>query len=778
MSLAARSACAADHRIRFRIEPKAYSEALIDLAEQANISLLGVSACKGETPSGLTGSYTVEDALDRLLAHAPCGWRMVTRGAVQIEPLAHVAAESRPAQAETLVDELLVTATKRVQSVNRLASAISVIDAGQLRATGAVDPLDTTGQLAGVQATNLGPGRDKLLLRGLSDGAFTGRSRSTVGTYLDDTPINYNAPDPDLRLVDVERVEVVRGPQGALYGSGSLSGVYRIITRKPDLDRWSATAGLSSAWTDDGAPSYALDGAANLPVVKGALGVRIAGYSEIQGGYLDEAVLRRDNVNRTQRDGARLAVDLEPEGAWSATVGATLQHLKSEDAQYTTPTRAPERASAVPEKHDNNIAMLTGTIHGSLGWADLTSSTGFVRHTYSSLYDATAAVGIYTPRPYDLGVYSEKTETKMLVEDLVLASAGSQRFGWLAGLYATHMTETSPSNLTAGPARGPLPSVYSELRRDQIDELAAYGEASYDLSPRWTVALGGRLFQTHISTTSDVVSEIFPSRALARRETFSGISPKLSLQYQAGPNTLVYGVISEGYRAGGINSGGARPLSPSRETFSPDRLTNYEVGLKLRALDQRLVLRSAAFYDVWTNIQTDQFRPSGIPYTANVGDAATAGLEMELSYRWSFGLSLQANALVSQTRTSDANPDYAQRLNNGLPGVPRDAFGLVAMYEHPLAHRMTLRLVGETSYVGKSQITFDPNVPSTMGDYVRGKVGVELDGPGWSAQLFITNPGNASGNTFAFGNPFNFNQGPQVTPQRPRTLELTLARAF
>src|SRR5207302_3349176 len=116
-----------------------------------------------------------------------------------------------------------------------------------LFATRAVDVRDTAGQLAGVLMTNLGPGRDKLLMRGLSDGAFTGRARSTVSTYLDDAPINYNAPDPDLRLTDVERVETMRGPQGALYGSGALAGVYRIVTNKPDPERFAAGLEVTAA---------------------------------------------------------------------------------------------------------------------------------------------------------------------------------------------------------------------------------------------------------------------------------------------------------------------------------------------------------------------------------------------------------------------------------------------------------------------------------------------------------------------------------------------------
>jgi outer membrane receptor protein involved in Fe transport len=132
------------------------------------------------------------------------------------------------------VTELMITARKRPERLDSLPAGVSALSGEQLFATGSDDTRDTAGQLVGVTMTNLGPGRDKLLMRGLSDGAFTGRARSTVGTYLDDTPINYNAPNPDLRLVDVERVETLRGPQGALYGSGALAGVYRIVANKPD----------------------------------------------------------------------------------------------------------------------------------------------------------------------------------------------------------------------------------------------------------------------------------------------------------------------------------------------------------------------------------------------------------------------------------------------------------------------------------------------------------------------------------------------------------------
>ena len=778
--LASAPAEAVPSRVRFKIAPKACAEALIDLALQGDVSLLGAGACRGNSPA-LDGAFTVEEALTRLLAGAPCVWRLKAARSVEITPAPPIA-PSPPPPKITVVSEVLVTATKRVQSTERLAVAVSVIGADQLSRTGANDPGSTVGQLAGVLTTNLGPGRDKLLLRGLSDGAFTGRARSTVGTYLDDTPINYNAPDPDLRLVDVERVEVIRGPQGALYGGGSLSGIYRIVTRKPDLMNPSGEARGSVSSTEDGAPSRTLEGYANFPIVAGVAGLRISAYHEVEGGYLDDTRLQRKDVDRTRRDGGRFALSLQPSDTWTMDLAGAIQHLRSDDTHYTTQAMGRVRANRVAEPHENDIGLVTATVRGAWGWAELVSSTGYVRHAYSSTYDASAVVGVYTPPPPapapEAGLYSDRTRTEMVVQDLVLTSRGSGRFGWLAGLYASDTSERSPTALEVRYAGRPFVTVDQDLRRDRIREVAVYGEGSYEIAQGWTLALGARLFDIRARTTSEVTSQRFAPRAFQRTADFSGVSPKLSLQRELSSGGLLYAVVSQGYRAGGINSGGANPLPASRETFSPDRLVNYEVGWKARAFRDRLAFRSALFYDRWINIQTDQFRPSGIPYTANVGDAKIAGIEAELTYFWDMGLSLRANTLVSHTRSGRPNPDFAPQLTRGLPSAPDFSGGILAIYEREIGGDLSVRLVGEANYVGRSQVTFDPALARQMGGYLRARLSAGLIARRWEGEIYIINPGDVVSDTFAYGNPFSFGQNRQVTPQRPRTIGVEISRGF
>jgi outer membrane receptor protein involved in Fe transport len=813
LTLASRAE-AFEARRRFAIPPKPYAEALIDLAVQADVSLLGASACGTGGEVGLSGRYSLKDALGRVLAGAPCAWRVVDAHTVRITPLAPPAPKVVAASAP-MVTELLVTARKRSESLDTVPAGVSVISGEQLFDTNAYDARATAGQLVGVLATNLGPGRDKLMMRGLSDGAFTGRARSTVSTYLDDDPINYNAPDPDLRLVDVERVETVRGPQGALYGSGALAGVYRIVTNKPDPDHFSGAVQANASSTDGGSPSYESDGYVNLPLSDRAA-VRLVAYYDDQGGYLDDVSLRLSNVDSTIRTGGRAALRVELNSQWTVDVGLVAQRLSSRDTQYTTLTQPGKRANQVREASENQFVQGSVSLRGELGWADLTSSTSYVQHAYSSLYDATAEASAFSETGAALGVYSESARIRRLVQDAVLTSSGAGQVSWLAGAYGSLSEERTPSALyilanppiqpafappleptlgqrialaplalTAlnGPLDdpgAPLTQVYDENRMDHVREMAVYGEGTWRFAPGWTASLGARAFDTSLKVAAEIVgAPPAESRNVDADGDYRGVTSKASLQYQFdGEGPLLYGLYSEGFRPGGVNSTGFLPIRPSRVTFDPDRLENFELGAKAHAFDQHLTLRAAAFYDIWTNIQSDQYRPSGLAYTANVGDAHIQGLEGEAAYVWDFGLSVQGNALYSAPKFTRANPDFAGELGSGLPGAPRMSGGLLVRYERPLPDDLKLRLVAQADYVGPARLTFDPTLSSRTDPVIDAELLAELATPRWSAGVFVTNPANTAGNTFAYGNPFTFGQVRQVTPQRPRTVGLRLAAAF
>jgi iron complex outermembrane receptor protein len=786
---------------------------------QADVSLLGASSCGPGGAAQLSGRYTLSDALARLLANAPCSWRIVDARTVRIVPGAVRARPDGPVV--PLVAELLVTARKRPERLDTLPAGVSVISGDQLFATGAGDVRNTAGQLVGVLTTNLGPGRDKLLMRGLSDGAFTGRARSTVSSYLDDAPINYNAPDPDLRLVDVDRVETLRGPQGALYGSGALAGVYRIVANKPDPEGFTAGGELQGSQTKGGSASYVVDGYANLPLAAGRGALRLVGYYDDQGGYLDNVSLRLSNVDSTSRLGGRAALRLELGDRWTLDVSAAAQRLHSRDTQYVTivpvvvPTvaakdqgvggsplspvgpigevGAPNRVNQVREASINDFAQAAVTLHGEVSGADIAATTSYVQHAYSSLYDASAAAVAFSDTGAALGIYSEAARIRRAVQDVVVTSTGSGPVSWLAGVYGSVSTERTPSALdivavpfafaTVPISTSHLTRVYDEERRDHLHELAAYGEATWRFAPGWTVAAGARAFRSDLEVKANIVgAPPAQSRDVHEHSHFRGISPKFSLQYEFMDGLLAYGLYSEGFRPGGVNSTNFLPIKPSRTTFEPDRLQNFELGAKGRFADGRLVLRAAGFYDLWSNIQSDQYRASGLAYTANVGDAHIKGFEAEAAYDWDFGLTLQANVLYSAPKFTSVNPDFASFLGSGLPGAPRWSGGLLARYTHPLPRDLTLRLVGQASYVGAARLTFDPTLSARTDPVIDAVLLAEVAARRWSAGVFVDNPADTSGNTFAYGNPFTFGptsfQVRQVTPQRPRTIGVRVAAHY
>jgi iron complex outermembrane receptor protein len=773
---------AAPMRYVVRIPAKARSEALIDLGVQARVTLGGASACPGRSPA-LSGSVTLRQALETLLAGAPCRFEILDNATVRILP-ARPAAPIRPliVAAETAsLEGVVVTATKRRTRLQTVPGGISVVGAGRLVDSGAVDTTSISQQTAGFITTNLGAARNKIMLRGLSDGTFTGRTQQTVGTYLDNVPLTYNAPDPDLRLIDVERVEVLRGPQGALYGGGSLSGVYRIVTNKPMFNVWSALTSATVAATESGSPSSKVEGVANLPLVTDRAALRLAAYADVDGGYVDDVNLRLSNVDRTTRRGGRAALALQLDDTWSLTVSAAEQNLSSTDTQYTTPGLGGlRRANQVRETHGNHFFQTAVTLSGSGAWGTFDSSTGYVHHRFASRFDATAALTASGDMAVDVGLFDEASNVRLLVEDAVLSSPDDGgRLSWLIGVYGLASLEDGDGELRARTALEPSRLVYLEARRDRRRELATYGEATYDLGRGWSASLGGRAFRTEVHTTSQI--EAPPpgqARDFDREDTFSGFSPKLSLQRTWGANGLVYLMTSEGYRSGGFNSGGISAPSALRRAFQPDHLRNYEIGASLEPFDGRLALRTALFYDVWTDIQTDQYLSSGLSYTANVGDGRNTGLEAEGTFHIGPRLSLQANALFNRPVLTKVDPNFAAESQSGLPGVPDVSAGALVRYQDQLRADAWLVLTAELGYVGRSRLTFDRRFSPSMGGYVTGRLAAQVETARWRGTLAVTNPANASSDTFAYGNPFSFGQVRQVTPLRPRTWSLSLARMF
>ena len=777
----------------FHIPAQPIVNALFDLALQSRSSLGGdLSACQGAS-RGLTGTMTRDRALSQLLAGSGCVASISPSGAIIVRrapaPRARPAPPAPPAPAApapaamaspTTVPELsdiIVTAERRPESPQSAAFSVTALSGEQMLAAGASDVNDLSSLVAGMTVTDLGSGRNKILLRGMSDGAFTGITQSTVGLYLNLAPITYSAPDPDLKLVDIDRVEVLRGPQGVLYGTGPIGGVVRIITRRPDPAAFGFDVAATSSMTHGGGQNSDYAAMLNVPILNGQGALRGVLYQEDADGYIDDVSLSLRKVNASSRRGGRLATSLQLLPEWTANLSVAHQSIDTEDTHYVYRTlRGLRRANLVREPHSNDFTQAAVSLRGRTDWGRVDASVSWLDHQFHSRYDASSALKQFGSSAR-IGALDDGRAIDLLVAEATFRSAPTGAVQWLAGAFAsTSKTRTDTTLSALWPVRA---TPYVEHRNDGLDEVAVFGDLSYLLTPNVTVTAGGRLYSFDYSTRS-VVEQQDETRLFGGHRRITGFSPKLSVDYRFSPTLGFYTLLSQGHRTGGFNTAG--PISqsfdagqgtPPRE-YSGDSLWNVEVGGKALLLDGRVQARVAAFAARWSNIQSDQFLPSGLTYAVNVGDGANQGVEVEANWRPDSSLEIRANALLADPRITHPSAGFNARGDAGLPGVPSVSANLNMIWRHRVWWGLEGVAQSSLAYVGSSRLTFDAERKYRMGDYVTGRLSAGVEASDWALSLFVDNPLNTAANTFSFGDPFRLPEALATTPLRPRTIGLTL----
>ncbi len=796
-TLAPSMAAGQEAAVAFKVPPGSVATVVTAFAVQARVSVSAADVGGCGPSAGVVGRMRPTEALTRLLANTSCRYRALDARTFVVfrprtppprrKPALSPASPKAMSPSAGQLSELVVTAGRRPVLLDRAPYSVSVVTGKDLAQTGVTDIGDVALMAAGLTTTDLGPGRDKLFLRGLSDGPLTGETQSTVGFYLDGARVTYNAPDPDLKLVDIDQIEILRGPQGALYGAGSIAGLVQVTTRRPDLSAWSAEADASGSATQSGAPGWSGDAVLNMPLVKDRLGVRLVGYDEVDGGYITDVGLGLSNVNRVAREGLRGEADWQVSPTWKVEATAVWQSINSADTHYADPAIGPlARRVYLQEPHNNNFAEASVRVQGVEPWGELDLTSSATSHQFDSRYDASLALPQFVPgaaiapSPFD-----EADGTRAFVNELTASSPDSGRFRWLAGAFVSFSDDDLLSTLMT-PVGGRAGAIaYSQNRNDSIVEGAVFGRVSYEVLPRVTVSAGGRWFRDAISTNATTAQPLAGlTSAFSGRLAFSGFAPQLIVRYSPTDAASVYAQASEGYRAGGFNTAGlvgqafsatVAGAQPPRQ-FKGDELWNYETGLKLRLFDGRAQLRVAGFYMVWNSVQSDQLLPNGLPYTTNLGDGRDFGSEFEADVRPDDHWRVQANATLSEPDLTHPNPAFAAAPENGLPGAASFSGAVVVSYARRLPRGLTLRLMSAYGWVGASRLTLDATTSAVMGNYGYSRFGAQLEGGRWTTSLFLQAPLTGLGDTFAYGNPFSFRYFPQTTPQRPTTVTWTVSR--
>lgn len=708
------------------------------------------------TPA-VRGRMEPADALARLLAGSgwearqvgPAIWKLVRAK----KPLATGARDVSRAKPPPPLD-IVVTALKRDQLLLTLPAAVSVIDGDRFTtASTARGSSDLAEEVVSVFSTNLGPGRERLFLRGVADSPFNGPTQSTVSLFLDDSRINFALPDPDLRLVDIDRVEVLRGPQGTLYGAGALGGIVRIVTNRPTLDQWGGGIAIEGSSVDHGADDGALEAYINAPLVEGKLALRAVGYRDRSGGWIDDSLRGLSDVNRSIRSGMRANLRWMPGPDWTLDVSLVAQDLKVRDTQYATSGMSRGNALAEPQRNQFFLARMEA--RGPIGTLDFLSSTAIESNQLDSRFDASAVAAqrdMAAPLAYD-----EQRRIYLVTQEFRLSDPRDPH-RWVVGASILDAVNVLDGKFT--PPSGS--AVQARLQGNLTLEAAVFGEATQSLGDNIDLTVGVRAFVAQIADD--------PRDIKGPGIKKYGFTPSATLAWHPGTDVLLWARYASAIRPGGRT----RIDADTVVNFRSDKLESVEIGSRLTLLDDHLMLSGVLFGLNWRNLQSDRINLDGLVTTVNVDDATNYGVEIDARGQWG-DVALEGSLTRQHGRLATREPNTGERPK--LPVLP-DLSGRIRLsWEHRYG-RWTANLYTAANYWGSAQLGFDPAFRQSLPDRLLVSMGTSVARDNWRASLSISNLLNSRKNSFAFGNPFSFRTTPQFTPLQPRTIGVRFERSF
>jgi iron complex outermembrane receptor protein len=800
------------------------ADAAVVIARQTGVSVVIADRELAERHvAAIRGRLTPEQAVERLARAAGAravpaganGWRLVPvaqastrRGPPRTRAAAAATPSPTPQPPEAGSPDIVVIGSKRETPLEDYAGQAEILDGEALTLGGVGGTEKITQRIPTVASTYLGSGRNKLFIRGIADSSFTGPTQATVGQYLGDLRLSYNAPDPDLRLSDLARVEVLEGPQGTLYGAGSLGGIVRLVPNDPEMGVFFGTAMAGGSATQHGALGGDASLTANVPLVGERVALRFTVNGETQGGYIDKPLLGERNVNRTNIYSGRATVRFELGGGWTVDLTGIAQKTDGRDSQYADRDGPPlTRASRVTEGFDADYAQGQFVVTGWLGDVRFKSSTGITGQDLMELYDATPPGG-------DPRLFIQRNDTEMIANETRVWQPLGDRFGWLLGASYTHnstrLTRTLDPPGEPGEPGGPVldnatNSFVFPLRPGAItgvtnivNEFTLYGEASLRLAEGLVATGGGRFTSTRLSGAGEDVDrmlEVAMADVTAVR-TERVFLPSASLAAAVLPDTTVYLRYQEGFRPGGLAIAGDFVAQ-----FRNDRIATFELGTRHGTGGRGpFDVAASVAYTRWSDIQADFIDSFGFPSTANIGDGRIWTATLTGSVAVTPELRLDAGLSFNDGRIDEPPPVLLMRVAQVLdiPGfsgriedlpidlrdtitkVPNVATfsGRVGFdYTRPIGNNLELTAIGWANYVGPSRLGVGPELGAEQGDYLDTGLTVRIGREALGLTLGLTNLTDEEGNRFALGTPFAVGRD-QITPLRPRTIRIGVDAAF
>ncbi|WKL56062.1 TonB-dependent receptor [Asticcacaulis sp. ZE23SCel15] len=646
--------------------------------------------------------------------------------------------------ADEPVAEVVVTATKRNTKLQKTPMAISAVTGDTLAKVGAMTMDEYVKFVPSLKVSDDGPGRGRISLRGIQ-----GTGEALVGVFYDEAPItgsvgvssDAGGRNPDTTATDVERIEVLRGPQGTMYGGSTMGGAVRIIMKKPRQVYEGFVSGNYSS-VDGGKANHQLSAMANVPLIEDKLAARVVMYEREQGGWIDNRYLDREDINKSTTKGGRLLLRYTPLDNLTIDAAAFVQSTDAVSNNNWNPAYGDyvqESKLLLPYEEDTKVYSLSAnwdigdyTITGSSSYFVAKSiyaadDTAYVA-SYRTPARCSAYLGVtcvagtqqytdylaYVNSYYPAAIYYPD-EVRNWTNEIRVSSNYSGPINFTAGVYYENRDQdTVGSDVLADEATGelikPIKFIYHRYVDDHLEQKAIFGEVNYDVTDKLKVTLGGRYFEYEKSVggETDVPWDLIGATYrpyYVRRTKEDGTLLKVNASYEFNDDIMAYVNVAEGYRPGGVNQTFGLPdaLIP----YESDSLTNYEAGIKTGWFDRTLYVNAALYMVKWENMQVSGRTPNGaFSFISNAGAAEVKGFELESTWTPLPGLTVSGNYSYNDAQlTEDQINSYvtaAGRKGDRITFIPKNKGAISADYSRPLTASLKGFVRGDVNYVGIS----------------------------------------------------------------------------
>jgi iron complex outermembrane recepter protein len=674
------------------------------------------------------------------------------------------------------LEEIVVTATKRSQTLQDVPVAVTAISADEIAARGFTNYSDYINTVPNMYIQDTGPGQAHIYIRGL---VAQGGSGFPVATYFGEAVtslLTNNGGFANLRLVDIDRVEVLRGPQGTLFGANSLAGVLRVVPSAPNLDDFQVNAaarGWSTAHSGDGSEHF--EGVINLPIISGQLAARLVAYQDHIAGYLDNVVpaaapfdysaalqapdgtlvipghaaFTRKDINSEDTWGARAAVSWKPSDPLHVDLSFVAQEVRLNSEAGAQPAFGDyvvQRGLDQYERGEDMEQERIGQLVVGYDWSavSLTSASSYTRLSRFASQDIgflAAAAGLGS----QLWALQDRSKGESFTQEIRVQSRGDGPLQWLAGYfylnsnfdYGQYVPDYScPTCLPEVTMGQPfaLETVGQNVGEKQRQQ-SVFAEVSYSFTPQWTLGVGGRYLRDYLESFTSAIDGFLvggPQPALPPVGGRSSIfNPSGYIRFKANDEMTYYLQAARGFRSGTTNQALAYdPNGPCGATAAadgvgpltdPDTLWTYELGMKSTWADNRIAANLAVFHQKWKGVQLEATQPCGFNGTVNGGDASGNGAELEMTARITHALSANLTASYVYNKFDSVKANVGYFVGERVPGAPEESASAGLQYNFALGTAWNGYARADYSYLGDVHYIF--GLGATASNYLQGGYG-------------------------------------------------------